>query len=127
MLCYHSGIINDLTVVHGVLQSELIRMAAELEGSMLTKTGPEGEASPRVNQSADLQVRPLVPSSHFLLKLLTCSNTPQPSITLSTCMPSKLAVLQLRLNAGRMALLQPERPACTAERHGVHCRRWWNR
>ena len=39
------------------VQSELVRIAAELEASLMAKTGRLGAASPIVAQSEDLQVR----------------------------------------------------------------------
>lgn len=42
-----------------VVQSELIRIAVEMESSMLGKVGPDGKRSDRVRTSADLQVQSL--------------------------------------------------------------------
>ena len=47
------------------LQSELIRIAVEMESSMLGKVGPDGKRSDRVRTSADLQVSATSHQSFF--------------------------------------------------------------
>ena len=45
------------------VQSELVRIAAELETSLMAKTGRLGAAAPIVAQSEDLQVRFYCPAA----------------------------------------------------------------